>query len=227
MNKKINFKFLDIITGFFVAILLISGIADTKVIALGPISFGGGTILFPIAYIFGDVLTEVYGFKRARRVIWIGFISEALMAITFILVGLAPYPKDWNYQKDYMNILGLTPRIVIASLTAYFIGEFANSIILAKMKILTKGKYLWTRTIGSTIVGELFDSMIFVSVAFLGIFPLNLIFTIIISEYLLKVLVEIILTPVTYKVVNFLKKKEHEDYFDRKTYFTLFEFSSD
>lgn len=209
------------------AVLLISAIADTKAISLGPLSFGGGTFLFPIAYIFGDILTEVYGFKRARRVIWVGFACEALMAITFFIVGLAPPSPDWAYQKDFVHILGLTPRIAAGSLIAYFFGEFVNSVILAKMKIFTKGKYLWTRTIGSTIVGELVDTSIFMFIAFYGVFPLKLIFSIIISGYLLKVATEIIFTPITYLVVNTLKRKEHEDYYDRKTVFAPFELSGD
>ena len=142
-----------------------------------------------------------------------------------MLVGLAPASPDWPYQKDFMNILGLTPRIAIGSLTAFFAGEFVNSTVLAKMKVITKGKYLWTRTIGSTIVGELVDTVIFMFIAFFGVFPLPLIISIIISGYLLKVTTEIVFTPVTYAVVNFLKKKEHEDHFDRKTVFTPFEFT--
>ena len=225
--QKRNFKYLDIITGLFVAVLLISGIADTKAITVGFLSFGGGTFLFPIAYIFGDILTEVYGFKRARRVIWIGFACELLMAICFMLVGMAPASSDWPFQKDYMNILGLTPRIVAGSLVAYFFGEFINSVVLAKMKVYTKGKYLWTRTIGSTIVGELVDTSIFMFIAFWGVFPLPLIISIIFSGYFLKVITEIVFTPVTYWIVNTLKKKEHEDYIDIKTKFTPFEFKVD
>ncbi len=223
--KKINFKYLDVITGFFVAILLISDIADTKAITVGFLSFGGGTFLFPIAYIFGDILTEVYGFKRARRVIWIGFACELVMALIFFIVSLAPASPDWPYQKDFMHILGLTPRIAVGSLIAYFFGEFINSVILAKMKIYTKGKYLWTRTIGSTIVGELVDTTIFMFVAFYGVFSLSLIISIIISGYFLKVIMEVIFTPVTYWVVSTLKRKEHEDYYDKKTKFTPFEFN--
>lgn len=221
-----HFKYLDVITGLFVAILLISDISDTKAITIGFLSFGGGTFLFPIAYIFGDILTEVYGFKRARRVIWVGFACELLMAITFILVGLAPASSDYPYQKDFMHILGLTPRIAAASLIAYFFGEFVNSVTLAKMKIFTNGKYLWTRTIGSTIVGELVDTSIFMFIGFFGVFPLPLIFSIILSGYFLKVVTEVVFTPVTYRIVDILKRKEHEDYYDRKTKFTPFEFDT-
>jgi uncharacterized integral membrane protein (TIGR00697 family) len=220
--EKRGFKYLDVITGFFVAVLIISAIADTKAITIGLLSFGGGTFLFPIAYIFGDILTEVYGFKRARKVIWIGFASEILMALVFILVGMAPASADWPFQKDYMNILGLAPRIVVASLIAYFVGEFINSVVLAKIKVATKGKYLWVRTIGSTVIGELIDTSLFMFIAFYGVFTLPLIISIIISGYLLKVAVEIIFTPVTYLAVGFLKKKEGEDFYDNKTKFTPF-----
>jgi hypothetical protein len=147
------------------------------------------------------------------------------MAVMFTLVGLAPASPDYPYQKDFMHILGLTPRIALASLTAYFLGEFINSVTLAKMKIITSGRFLWTRTVGSTVVAELVDTSIFMFIGFFGVFPLPLIFSIIISGYFLKVATEVILTPVTYWVVNFLKRKEHEDYYDRKTKFTPFEFS--
>lgn len=220
MVKAKSYKYLDIITAFFVAALIISGIADTKVISVGVLSFGGGTFLFPLTYIFGDVLTEVYGFKRARRVIWIGFTASILMALTFILVGIAPPAEDYPFQEDFMNILGLTPRIVLASLSAYIVGEFINSVILAKLKIVTKGKYLWVRTIGSTIVGQLLDTTIFMFVAFLGVFPLSLIFSVIITGYLLKVAVEVLFTPITYWIVNTLKQAEGEDFNDKDTVFS-------
>lgn len=219
---KQNFKYLDIVTAFFVAVLLISNIADTKAITIGFLSFGGGTFLFPIAYIFGDILTEVYGFKRARRIIWIGFAAEILMAVTFMLVAGAPASRDYPFQQDFVNILGMTPRITAASLVAYFFGEYVNSVMLAKLKVITRGKYLWVRTIGSTIVGELLDTSIFMFIAFFGVFPIPLIFSIIISGYLLKVATEIAFTPLTYWVVNKLKKAEQEDYFDRTTTFTPF-----
>jgi len=218
--KSKSYKYLDIVTAFFVAILLISNIADTKAITMGALSFGGGTFLFPLAYIFGDILTEVYGFRKARRVIWIGFGCAILMALTFYLVGQAPPAADWPFQESYMNILGLTPRIVLGSLVAYMVGEFVNSVILAKLKIVTKGKYLWTRTIGSTVVGQFLDTVIFMFIAFYGIFPMDLLISIIISGYLLKVGTEVLFTPFTYLIVNYLKKKEDEDFFDTKTAFT-------
>ena len=220
MNK--NYKYLGSISVFFVSVLLISNVASTKIINFNWFTFDGGTLLFPLSYIFGDVLTEVYGYKRARSVIWMGFFMALLMSLIFIIVDKLPAASGWNYQAAYDAILGLTPRIVAASLVAYFFGEFSNSFILAKMKIWTKGKMLWTRTIGSTIVGELVDSMLFVFIAFLGILPFPLLITLIISNYIFKTGIEIIFTPVTYKVIEFLKKKEKEDYYDVNTNFNPF-----
>ena len=158
-------------------------------------TFDGGTLLFPLSYIFGDILTEVYGYKKSRQVIWLGFYSALLMSLVFFVVGRLPSPAGWENQDAYDKILGLTPRIVIASLVAYFCGEFLNSFVLAKMKVITKGRWLWTRTIGSTIVGEFFDSLIFILVAFFGIFTNYLLFTLIISNYIFKTSIEIIFTP--------------------------------
>jgi uncharacterized integral membrane protein (TIGR00697 family) len=216
------YKYFDIILGLFVAVLLISNIASTKILKLGPFSFDGGTIIFPLSYIFGDILTEVYGYKKSRRVIWLGFFSALLMSAILMIVGALPAAKDWENQDAYMKILGLTPRIVVASLLAYFIGEFSNSFVLAKMKIWTKGKYLWTRTIGSTLVGEGFDTIIFVTIAFTGVLSPSLLVAVLISNYIFKCGVEIIFTPLTYKIVGFLKKREDEDYFDLQTNFNPF-----
>lgn len=217
-----EFKYLHIVTGLFVAVLLISNIASTKLLKFGPFTFDGGTLLFPLAYIFGDILTEVYGYKRSRKVIWTGFLSLALATLTFYVVGLLPAAAEWTSQDAYMAILGFLPRIALASLIAYFAGEFSNSYILAKMKIWTKGKKLWARTIGSTLVGEFVDTAIFALVAFLWVFPTSVLIAIIISNYIFKVGVEVIFTPVTYKVVSFLKKHENEDYYDNKTNFNPF-----
>jgi uncharacterized integral membrane protein (TIGR00697 family) len=216
---KQSFKYLNTITAFFVAVLLISNIADTKAITLGFLTFGGGTLLFPITYILGDVLTEVYGFKHAKRVLWTGFATAILMALTFFLVGIAPSAADWPFQESYMNILGLAPRIVAGSLVAFLIGGFVNSIILAKLKIWTQGKHLWLRTITSTVIGQLLDTTIFMLIAFYGIWPIDLIISVIISGYLLKVATEVLFTPITYLVVNALKKSEQSDYYDKKTVF--------
>jgi uncharacterized integral membrane protein (TIGR00697 family) len=220
-----RYKYLDLITGLFVAVLLISNIASSKIIEIWKFTFDGGTILFPLSYIFGDILTEVYGFRRSRRVIWIGFFCAALMSLTLGLVGLIKPAAGWEYQEAYMRILGQTPRIVTASLIAYFAGEFSNSFVLAKMKILTKGRWLFTRTIGSTIVGEGIDTVIFVVIAFLGVYPNNLVLLIIISNYIFKVSLEVVFTPLTYKIVGFLKRVERVDWFDYGTNFNPFIFS--
>lgn len=217
-----NYKYLTAISVFFVSVLLISNVASTKIVDFGWFTFDGGTLLFPLSYIFGDILTEVYGYKRSRGIIWLGFFMALMMSVVFIVVGKLPADAGWGNQAAYDAILGLTPRIVFASLIAYFCGEFSNSFILAKMKILTKGKWLWTRTIGSTVVGELVDSSLFILIAFVGIFPGSLLFTLIISNYIFKTAVEVLFTPITYKVVKFLKKKEEIDYYDTDTNFNPF-----
>jgi uncharacterized integral membrane protein (TIGR00697 family) len=227
-NQKISasegFKYFDLITGLFVAVLLISNIASSKIVQIWKFTFDGGTILFPLSYIFGDILTEVYGYRKSRRVIWIGFFCAFLMSLTLGLVGLIKPASGWEFQEAYMRILGQTPRIVAASLIAYFAGEFSNSFVLAKMKIVTKGKWLFTRTIGSTIIGEGVDTIIFVVIAFLGVYANSLVLLIIISNYIFKVSLEIIFTPLTYKIVGFLKRAEKVDWFDYKTNFNPFGF---
>ncbi|MDQ5954272.1 MAG: queuosine precursor transporter, partial [Patescibacteria group bacterium] len=192
-----NYKFLGTISVFFVSVLLISNVASTKIVDLGWFTFDGGTLLFPLSYIFGDILTEVYGYKKARGVIWLGFFSALMMSVVFIIVGKLPAAPDWGNQAAYDAILGLTPRIVLASLVAYTCGSFSNSLILAKMKLWTKGKKLWMRTIGSTMVGEFIDSTLFILIAFLGILPFPLLITLIVSNYIFKTLVEIAFTPLT------------------------------
>ena len=219
-----NYKFLGTISVFFVSVLLISNVASTKIVDFGWFTFDGGTLLFPLSYIFGDILTEVYGYKKARGVIWLGFFSALMMSVVFIIVGKLPGAPDWGNQTAYDAILGLTPRIVLASLIAYACGSFSNSLILAKMKLWTNGKKLWMRTIGSTVVGELVDSTLFIMIAFLGVLPFSLLITLIISNYIFKTLVEVAFTPLTYKVVNFLKRKENEDYYDKDTNFSPFSF---
>ncbi len=216
------FRYYDLIMAAFVTVLLVSNIVSTKITHLGPFSFDAGTLLFPLAYIFGDVLTEVYGYARSRRVIWVGFAANLLMSAIIMLVGALPAAEGWPFQESYMNVLGLTPRIVIASLVAYWAGEFSNSFVLAKMKLATKGRFLWTRTIGSTIVGEAVDTAIFATVAFLGVLPSSLLVTVIISNYVFKVGVEIVFTPLTYLIVGGLKRAEGVDYYDRKTNFNPF-----
>lgn len=220
------FKYLDVITVFFVAFLLISNVVASKILLLGPLAIDGGGLLFPLTYIFGDVLTEVYGYKKTRKAIWLGLSANLVMAATFMIVGAFPPAPDWPNQDAYMAILGLSARIVIASVVAYFCGEFINSFVLAKMKIWTKGKLLWSRTIGSTIFGEAVDTTVFMFIAFWGVLPFDLFIWVGISGYLLKVAIEILFTPFTYLIINWLKKKEHEDYFDYKTNFNPFSVKS-
>jgi uncharacterized integral membrane protein (TIGR00697 family) len=185
-------------------------------------TFTAGVLFFPISYIFGDVLTEVYGYARARKVVWAGFGAQIFAAfMTFVVVRFPPAP-GWTGQQAIESVFGSTWRIVAASLVAYFCGEFCNSYVMAKMKIWSEGRQLWMRTIGSTIVGEAVDSIIFYPAAFLGTWPRSLVLQVMLGNYLAKVGWEIVNTPVTYRVVNFLKRAEQEDYFDRTTDFTPF-----
>ncbi len=214
-----QYKYTDIITAVFAAILILSNIGSSKILSLGWFSFDGGTILFPLVYIFGDILTEVYGYARARRVIWIGFAMNLLMVVVFWTIGKLPPAMDWGNQAAFDSILGVVPRIVLASLIAYLFGEFINSYVLAKLKIKTQGKYFWLRALGSTIVGEFFDTSIFLVIAFAGVLPWDLIWVLWVSNYIFKVGTEFVLLPVTYRIVAWLKKKEEEDYYDRDTNF--------
>ncbi|MEM6446607.1 MAG: queuosine precursor transporter [Cyanobacteria bacterium P01_D01_bin.123] len=219
------FKHLDTITALFVAVLLISNVTSTKLLDLGAFTFDGGTILFPLSYIFGDILTEVYGYNRSRKVIWLGFISALLMSVTFIAVGALPPAADWPHQESYQAILGLTPRIVVASLIAFFAGEFSNSFTLARLKVMTQGRLLWVRTIGSTLVGQLIDTLLFVAIAFAGLFPNDVIVAIVISNYVFKCGVEALFTPFTYWISGWLKQQEQVDHYDIGTNFNPFHWS--
>ena len=227
-------RYFDLIMALFVTVLIVSNVASSaKIIDWGvaifglPLAFDGGTILFPISYIFGDVLTEVYGFKRSRRVIWTGFSCLAFSAVVLWLVRIMPGEAVWQAttgQAAFNNVLGgmSTGGIVLASLSAYLVGEFTNSVILAKMKVATKGKWLWSRTIGSTLVGEAVDSLIFISVASLfGVFPWEIFWTLVVTNYIFKVSIEVLMTPATYWIVGKLKKVENEDYYDVKTRFNI------
>lgn len=217
-----SYKYLDLITALFAVILLVSNIVSSKILVLGPFTFDGGTVLFPLSYILGDVLTEVYGYKRTRRVIWAGFFLLLMSMSVIVLVGLLPAAAEWQGQAAYETILGLTPRIIMASLLAYFAGEFVNSFILAKLKIETQGRMLWARLLGSSVLGHFLDSAIFVTVAFAGVLEPGLLWVVLISNYLFKMLVELIVLPLTYRVVAVLKKAEGEDYYDYKTDFNPF-----
>lgn len=231
-----QYRYFDVIMAVFVTVLVVSNIASSAKIVDWGMSVGGiqlafdaGTLLFPVSYIFGDVLTEVYGYKNSRRVIWTGFACLALSAFVFWLVKIMPGEMTWQDQAGnaaYLAILGsmASGGIVLASLAGYWSGEFTNSFILAKMKILTSGRWLWTRTIASTILGELVDTVIFIGVASLfGVFPWSLFLTLSLTNYLFKVGIEVLMTPVTYLLVRGLKKSENEDYYDHKTDFNPFQ----
>lgn len=238
MNTK-TYRYFDIILGIFVAVLLVSNIASSaKIVDLGfslfniPMAFDAGTILFPIGYVFGDILTEVYGYKRSRRVIWTGFFALALAAVTFWGVSALPGEATWQQyagEDAYQAILGgmSSGGIVLGSLAGFWFGEFSNSFILARMKVLTNGRWLWSRTIGSTLVGQLVDTVMFVVVATaFGVFPWSLFLTLTLTNYLFKVGIEVSLTPLTYVIVRVLKRAEDEDYYDRDTNFNPFSMRS-
>ena len=216
---KVSFWFVVIAT-LFVTCLLTANIIAVKLILLMGFLVPAGIIVFPLSYLFGDVLTEVYGYGAARRVIWLGFACNLLAVIAILLGGLAPAAPFWHDQAAYQTILGFTPRLLLASFTAYLVGEFANSFILAKLKIATQGRWLWTRTIGSTLIGEGFDTVIFISIAFWGIIPPSLMLTTILTQWVFKVLYEVVATPFTYLVVGFLKRREHLDTYDYRTNFS-------
>jgi uncharacterized integral membrane protein (TIGR00697 family) len=217
-------KYYNIFTGLFVAVLLVSEITATKIAQIGFIQTSGAIILFPISYIMSDILTEVYGYARARSVMWIGFVGLVLMSLVLVAVEFLPAAPSWHNQQAYEAVLGFVPRISMASIIAYWVGGFANDFTLAKMKILTKGKYLWSRTIGSTVVGQAIDSFLFIGLAFYGIIPTAVVLQIALTQYLLKVIYETVATPVTYFIVNKLKKAEGLDVFDYRTNFNPFRF---
>jgi len=218
-----SLRYYDFAMAAFVTVLICSNLIGAgKVAVLGPLEFGAGILFFPVSYVLGDVLTEVYGYARARRVVWAGFAATAFMALmSWVVVSLPPAP-GWQGQAALAGVFGQVPRIVAASMLAFWAGEFANAFVLARMKVWTSGKYLWTRTIGSTVVGQGVDSLIFYPVAFLGVWETSLVVTVMLTNYALKVAWEALLTPVTYKVVGFMKRREGVDVFDRGTDFTPF-----
>lgn len=235
VKERQVFRFYDWVMALFVTVLIVSNIASSaKIVDWGfsiiglRFAFDAGTILFPISYIFGDVLTEVYGFKRSRRVIWTGFTMLGLSSLVLWLVRIMPGEASWQSyagQNAFNAILGgmSSGGIVAASLIAYLVGEFSNSTVLAKMKVMTKGRFLWMRTIGSTLVGEGVDSLIFIFVASVAkVFPWELFGTLVVTNYVFKVGIEVVMTPLTYRIVNWLKRAENEDYYDTQTRFTPF-----
>jgi uncharacterized integral membrane protein (TIGR00697 family) len=218
-----TYKYYDLIMAAFCTALLCSNLIGVhKVSTVFGFTFGTGILFFPITYLFGDILTEVYGYARSRKVVWTGFGAMVFASFMSWFIVILPPAQGWPHQDAIMTIFGQTPRVVAASLVAFFAGEFTNSFVLAKMKILTEGRALWMRTIGSTIAGEAVDSAIFYPLAFLGTWEGSLVLQVMLSNYVIKVLWEVAATPVTYRVVAFLKKHEHEDYYDRDTNFSPF-----
>jgi hypothetical protein len=217
-----RFRYLDLLTIGFVVVLLVSNLVGQKICRIGPLRLSGAQLLFPIAYICGDVFTEVYGYAASRRAIWIGFFAMGLLAVMGeVAVALPPAP-DWPNQQAFATVFGLVPRFAVASLVAYWAGEFTNSFTLAKMKVLTEGRWLWTRTIGSTVTGQAVDTALVIVIAFAGITSWRTIGIMIVSSYLIKVAYETLATPVTYLVVGWLKRAEGVDAFDRGTDFNPF-----
>lgn len=220
-----NYHYLDVISVLFVVVLLVSNISAIKALRLIPflqMDIDGGTLLFPISYIFGDILVEVYGYARSRRIIWLGFGANAVAAACFSLVVALPPAPGWEFQDAFATILGQTPRIVLGSLLAFWCGSFANAYVMAKMKIWMEGRHLWMRTIGSTIVGEGVDSLLFQTIAFGSVWPWGLVFRVSLWNFLLKVAYEAMATPLTYAIVHALKRAENEDKYDWQTHFTPF-----
>jgi uncharacterized integral membrane protein (TIGR00697 family) len=230
-----SYKYFDLIMALFVAVLIISNVASSaKIVDWGvslfnlPLAFDAGTLLFPVSYIFGDILTEVYGYRRSRRVIWAGFFALVLASLSFYVISILPGEATWqDYAGDdaYRAILGSMSSggIVLGSLAGFWLGEFSNSFTLARMKVLTNGRWLWARTIGSTLIGELVDTVAFVAVAStLGVFPWSLFLTLTVANYIFKVGIEALMTPLTYLAVGALKRAENEDYYDRETNFNPF-----
>lgn len=230
-----SFRYLDALTTAFVVILLVSNLIAQKICLLGPFSIGGwslgpfavsgAVLLFPITYIFGDVFTEVYGYAASRRAIWLGFFGTALLYVIGAVVIALPSAPGWRNQQAFATVFGFIPRILAASLIAFWAGEFANSYTLARMKLLTNGRMLWTRTVGSTIVGQGVDTVLVITLTFGGIYPARVLVNIILTGYALKVGYEVIATPLTYLVINWLKRAEHADAFDHHEDFNPFSFA--
>ncbi|MEL7200050.1 MAG: queuosine precursor transporter [Pseudomonadota bacterium] len=226
-----QFRYYDFVMAAFVAILICSNLIgaaklvqffEVKIFGFDVGVFGAGILFFPLSYVLGDVMTEVYGYARARRIVWAGFAAVGFMAFMSLVVVAMPPAPGWDNQPAYEAVFGVTPRIVFASMVAFWAGEISNAFVMARMKVLTQGKMLWTRTIGSTVVGQGVDSLIFYPVAFLGIWTTQQVITVLITNYLLKVIWEVVLTPVTYAVVGALKRAEGVDIFDRETDFNPF-----
>jgi uncharacterized integral membrane protein (TIGR00697 family) len=219
-----RYKYLDVSTTMFVVVLLVSNLVAQKICMIGPFAVSGAVLLFPLTYIFADVFTEVYGFSASRRAIWLGFFGTALLYLMGAIVIALPGAPDWKNQQAFAVVFGFIPRILAASLVAFWAGEFANSYTMAKLKLWTNGEKLWTRTIGSTIVGQGVDTVLVITLTFAGTYPVRTLINIIVTGYLLKVGYEVLATPVTYLVIGWLKRSEDADAFDRNEDFNPFSF---
>lgn len=223
MQQARQYKYFDFLMVGFVTVLLCANIIGAaKVTTIGGFTFSAGIFFFPLSYLAGDILTEVYGYARARRVVWAGFGALIFASLMSAAIVALPPASGWPHQAAYEIAYGNTPRIVMASLLAFWAGEFTNSYVMARMKLWTQGRWLWTRTIGSTVAGEGVDTLIFYPVAFIGVWEPEMILTVMAGNYTLKVLWEVLATPLTYRIVKALKRAEHEDYFDRDTNFNPF-----
>jgi uncharacterized integral membrane protein (TIGR00697 family) len=217
-----RYRYLDLLTIGFVVVLLISNLVGPKICQFGPLRVSAAEFLFPVTYICGDVFTEVYGYGSSRRAIWLGFFAMALLIVMGqIAIALPPAP-EWHGQQAFATVFSVVPRFALASLVAYWAGEFTNSYTLAKLKVWTGGRWLWTRTVGSTITGQAVDTAVVILIAFGGTLPPLMLLRIILSSYLIKVMVEVVATPVTYAVVGWLKRAENVDAFDNRTNFNPF-----
>lgn len=220
-----TYKYLDALTTAFVVILLVSNLVAQKICLIGPFAISGAVLLFPITYIFGDIFTEVYGYSASRRAIWLGFFGTALLYVVGAIVIKLPAAPGWQNQQAFGVVFGFIPRILTASLIAFWAGEFANSYTMARMKLITNGRMLWTRTIGSTIVGQAVDTILVVTITFGGVYSTRILLNTMVTGYVLKVSYEVLATPLTYLVVNWLKRAEHADAFDRHQSFNPFSFA--
>lgn len=221
-HPRSGYRYFSIVTGVFVTCLIISNIITVKIVAVGDVVMSAAITIFPISYIFGDILTEVYGYARSRQVIWTGFACNLLAVIAIQIGAWLPAAPFWEGQAAYEQILGYAPRLLLASFIAYLVGEFTNSFVLAKLKIVTQGKWLWSRTISSTLIGQGFDTALFTLIAFTGTLTPAVMLNISLTEWLLKCSYEALATPITYAVVNYLKRAEREDYYDDHTDFNPF-----
>jgi len=219
-NKQRYSLWFVISVAIFITCLITANITAVKLVNVFGLILPAGIVIFPISYIFGDILTEVYGYRQARRVIWLGFLCNLLVVVAIWIGQVLPPASIWNAQAAYERILGYAPRLLLASFLAYLIGEFANSFVMAKMKIATRGRWLWTRTIGSTLVGEGLDSLVFMTIAFVGEIPMTVLALAIVTQWLVKSAYEAAATPLTYVTVRFLKQREGIDVYDYDTRFT-------